>query len=251
LAAGRQHSIRRSAIGVLLGAFVSTVRRRGVRHAAAQSFRYVAGVPRRRAMHRRERAFDREHGVDTAGIVPLSRLAFASPNKGHGVRYEATDPSVFRDLVSQLSIPLDEFTFVDYGAGKGRVLLLAAGMPFKRIVGVEFSPELAEVARRNLETFRGPMTCSSIEVVCCDAAELEPPEGPLVLFFFNPFAEPVLRVVLDRVVRSLAADPRPAFALVTGAVSSASLFAAAGFSEMAGTAPRSGRVLVAGAPSSS
>lgn len=60
----------------------------------------------------------------------------------------------FRALMASLSAPVDELTFVDLGAGKGRAMLLASELPFRRIVGVEFSPELCDVARRNLRTNR-------------------------------------------------------------------------------------------------
>jgi hypothetical protein len=43
-----------------------------------------------------------------------------------------------------------------------------------------------------------------MRMVCRDAAEFEPPEGPSVAFLFNPFAAPVLRRVLERWSRSFA-----------------------------------------------
>jgi predicted RNA methylase len=44
-----------------------------------------------------------------------------------------------------------ETTFVDIGSGKGRALIIAAEYAFKRIIGVEYSPSLATICRRNLE----------------------------------------------------------------------------------------------------
>jgi hypothetical protein len=48
-----------------------------------------------------------------------------------------------------------------------------------------------------------------------DAVDFDPPEEPLVLYFFNPFAPPVLREVLARVQASLDRRPRPAYVVVT------------------------------------
>ena len=45
--------------------------------------------------------------------------------------------------------------------------------------------------------------------------DYDPPEEPLVLYFFNPFAPPVLRAVLERVNASLDRRPRPAYVVVT------------------------------------
>ena len=97
------------------------------------------------------KAFEREHGVDIGGFIELRELDIASPNKDSGVRYGATTQEVFRQLIETLPILYHhEFTFVDFGSGKGAVLLYASEYPFKEVVGLEFSPELNEVAERNL-----------------------------------------------------------------------------------------------------
>jgi tRNA1(Val) A37 N6-methylase TrmN6 len=38
---------------------------------------------------------------------------------------------------------------VDYVSGMGKVLLLAARYPFRRVTGMEFSAELHKIAERN------------------------------------------------------------------------------------------------------
>jgi hypothetical protein len=84
------------------------------------------------------------------------------------------------------------------------------------VVGVEFSPELNEVARRNIAAFpQEARRCAEIEVVEGDAAELEVPDGPVVLYFYNPFHEPVMRTVMDRVAASLRERPRPLIVVLT------------------------------------
>ena len=57
----------------------------------------------------------------------------------------------FRRLMRTLSLPPGS-GFVDFGCGKGRVLLLAAGFGFARITGVEFAKELCDIAKE-----RGPL----------------------------------------------------------------------------------------------
>src|SRR4051794_23925092 len=44
----------------------------------------------------------------------------------------------------------DRDTFADFGCGKGRIVQQAAKRPFRRVIGVEISPALVEVARSNL-----------------------------------------------------------------------------------------------------
>ena len=48
---------------------------------------------------------------------------------------------------------LSRLSFVDYGAGKGRVLLLASQHPFAAIGGIEFAEELHDDATMNIAQF--------------------------------------------------------------------------------------------------
>ena len=135
-----------------------------------------------------ERGFDRKHMVDTAGSVRLEDLIVLGDNKKHGVYYEPTPQKVFLRLLSKLDIEYQEFEFVDFGCGKGRPLILAARYPFRKITGVEFAVELAEVARSNLRSFVDKrQQCQNLEVLCMDARQYEIPEGKAILYFFNPF----------------------------------------------------------------
>jgi hypothetical protein len=193
------------------------LRRHGLLGTVRKALAAVRHAPARLHWRRSERAFDAAHAIDTAGVVHLHTLDIASGNAEHGVRYEPTNPEWFRDLVDWLPIDYEDFVFVDYGAGKGRALVLASEFPFKRIVGVEFSPELAEVAKRNVAAFRSErQQCDDFEVVCIDAVEYEVPDEPCVLYFYNPFAEPILRRVLASIRDSVAARPRPVYVVVTG-----------------------------------
>jgi SAM-dependent methyltransferase len=92
---------------------------------------------------------------------------------------------------------LDEFTFVDAGAGMGRAMLLAAEFPFRAVIGVELNPTLARIGRRNMALWRATgRALAPMRMMCQDAAEFKLPEGPCVAFLFNPFGAPVLRRLL-------------------------------------------------------
>jgi hypothetical protein len=157
----------------------------------------------------RDHRFDREFQVDTSGVVQMDELALTHPTREHGVRYEAIDAGVCRRLIAHLAIKHEDFTFIDFGSGKGRALVIAAEYPFRNIIGVEFAPALHEVAERNLRTYRNPrQRCRAIRSVCEDATQFELPADHLVLFFSNPFAEPVMAQVIANIRRSFAARPR-------------------------------------------
>ena len=95
------------------------------------------------------------------------------------------------------SLPIDEYTFIDLGAGMGRAMLLAAAYPFRAVLGVELHPTLARIARKNLAFWRAAgRTRVPMRMFCRDALEFPLPAGPCVVFLFNPFGAPVLRRLL-------------------------------------------------------
>jgi SAM-dependent methyltransferase len=172
----------------------------------------VASIPRYIGDQRRRwqsAAVDRRYATDTGGIIELSQLRVVGEHAEHGVRYQAIQVPVFRRIMRSLRIDHAAYSFVDLGSGKGRALLLAARHPFQRIVGVEFAPDLHEVAVRNVALFRRKETQSPpIELRCQDAVTYAMPETNVVCFLYNPFDGVVMQKVLDNLEASYARHPR-------------------------------------------
>jgi SAM-dependent methyltransferase len=163
-----------------------------------------------------ERTWDLAHGVDTAGVIPLTELAIDSAHRDLGIRYQGSSPDGFRRLIRKLPLPPAELTFIDLGAGKGRALLLASEFPFTRVVGVEFAPKLADIARANISNFTSERRkCDDVVVVCGDAVEYELPNEPAVVYIYNAFERPVMEKVLAGLKRSKAQHPRPLLLALT------------------------------------
>jgi len=53
--------------------------------------------------------------------------------------------------IESLDIDLTDYLFVDIGAGKGKLLLLASHLSFSEIIGVEYAPSLHAVAMKNIQ----------------------------------------------------------------------------------------------------
>jgi len=98
--------------------------------------------------------------------------------------------------------------FVDYGAGKGRVLVLAAGMPFARVIGVEIAPALAEAAEENLRRTGSRRRCGSVTVIRSNATVWALDDEATVLHFFDPFRDDVLEATVEQIRLSLERAPR-------------------------------------------
>lgn len=100
-------------------------------------------------------------------------------------------------ILDGLGEDYSRFTFVDFGSGRGRVLLAAAEKPFRAVRGVEFSGRLHAEAECNIANYPADrLGCRDVRSVCVDAADYPLPDGDCILYFFNPFSADLL----DRVV---------------------------------------------------
>lgn len=159
--------------------------------------------------------YDWDHRVNTtSGAVGWKdRLlgAFHSP-------YQPTEPELFQEMIecwqNHAQADFNDFTFVDLGSGKGRTLLMASQFPFRRIIGVELLPSLHRIALENLALYKSDsQRCFKFESICADATNFSMPDGPLLLYLFNPFPEFGLRRTLSNLKQDLETNARRAYVL--------------------------------------
>jgi SAM-dependent methyltransferase len=162
-----------------------------------------------RAQAASDAEFDRHYGVDTGGIIAVRDLDANSANWKYSTRYQPIYRVDFGQVLGGLGLDYERTLFIDLGAGKGRAVLLASALPFRKILGVEFSPTLARIAQDNVARYRADdRRCWDIEIVCGDAADYELPPEPTVLYLYNPFERQVMVRIVENVRRSLVASPR-------------------------------------------
>jgi SAM-dependent methyltransferase len=154
--------------------------------------------------------FDLEFGVRTSGLIAGRNLKCGSRADRHNTAYFGVAPSVFHEMIalwrrSKPAGTIDQFTFVDVGAGMGRAVLLASEFPFRSVIGVELNPRLARIARKNVAHWKAAgLACAPVRVICRDAVEFKIPPGPCVAFMFNPFGGPIMRRLLKTWSQTLA-----------------------------------------------
>ena len=153
------------------------------------------------------RLWDLWHHVDTCAFAEITSSSVVGSNLAFGSRYEPSQ--LIRSILKELQIDYAQFGFVDFGSGKGRVLLQASGFPFRAVEGVEFSVELHRVAENNIRRYcRARVRCRDVRSILSDATEYTLPLTPLVIFLFNPFSGPVLAQVMHNIERSAKEHPR-------------------------------------------
>ena len=93
---------------------------------------------------------------------------------------------------------------VDFGCGKGGILISLSKYPFSKIAGVEISHELVEIAKKNIKK----LNIKNVEIECCDASQFKPLREYNYFYFFNPFPCVVMSEVMINIENSIINNPR-------------------------------------------
>ena len=154
-----------------------------------------------------EHPFDKRYGLDTGGYISKRDLLTGHPHDAYLTGYSAVAPSVFRQMCRRWTDTLasrsrvQAFSFVDVGAGKGRALLLASELPFRKVIGVELSKELAHTAAQNIEKWKQERRARvPIRVVHQDILDFRWPRTPLAVYLYNPFEREMMEYLIDRLL---------------------------------------------------
>lgn len=145
--------------------------------------------------------FDYRHGVDTYTAVSREEL-FSGERRALQNRYFPSPFSLielaFREAHAILGDEMRKCNLLDYGSGKGKVLIAAArhGFPLSR--GIEYTEAMHGIAVRNIAKLG---LTDKVELIRGDAAEFIPSSRDRVVYLFNPFEGEVL----DRAMRNLKA----------------------------------------------
>ena len=139
-------------------------------------------------------------GVDFSSWVSQEEAGF---DVRRGNQYQ---PSSIPSLKKALSLYRIRETdaLIDIGCGKGKVMCVCAKYPFREIRGLELSPSLAQIARRNFAML-GLERCA---VIVGDAMSFEDYDPYTFFYMFNPFPEEVFRAALRNMAASMRRAPR-------------------------------------------
>lgn len=148
---------------------------------------------------------ERRIGIKTSGYVRAAALGISNPCASD---YHATDYRTLFRVMKRLSTKTGTGVFLDYGSGMGRVVVVAAMYPFRKVLGVELSRTLNGIARSNLARARKHLRCRDVEVIEGNASDFPFPAEVTFVFLFNPFVGAVLQEVFEKIRVSVAQSPR-------------------------------------------
>jgi 16S rRNA G966 N2-methylase RsmD len=138
-------------------------------------------------------------GIDFS-MQEITNLTIQSNNKSYGTICGSSAEHTVKHILDELVL-LDKSvlkgTFVDYGSGKGRLIVFAKQYGFNKTIGIEFAKELCEITQKNIEL----LSIKNSEVLHIDAVEYIPKEDTRVIYFLNPFAKNIFQKVLPKIIK--------------------------------------------------
>ena len=145
----------------------------------------------------RERMQERHLGIRSGEIISLKELDLEHEERRE---YSPTQFHDFRCMEKFLRPKTSDEVFVDYGAGLGRMLILAATLPFRRVIGIEISTFAGRAGPReylSLSTKTALQGYQSLSSVMPQLSKCQ--RTPPQFIFNNPFAGKILANVLDKI----------------------------------------------------
>lgn len=173
------------------------------------------------------RIFDRK--LETLFFVPTLQRA-APPADANGssapaMHYEGPLPRLAFDwAMSAAPYALKDYAFVDFQAGRGRAVLLAAQRRFEKIIGYEYDGQTFDDLMMNVAQFpRSLMGCRNVQCVRGDREGLTIPAQPSILFFSHALKPGFLSLIMTHVLTSYQLDPRRLYVMLENPAHSLSI----------------------------
>ena len=146
--------------------------------------------------------FDIINGINTSSRVEKKDLHQQDEYFETNNLYVVSQTSQVKLALNKL-IKIDpdvlNFNFYDLGSGKGKVLILAYRIGFKKIFGVEISKELHELCKLNLKKLK----INDIVLINKNALDLNILKDNSVFYFYNSFEKKILDIVLNNIYNTL------------------------------------------------
>lgn len=150
--------------------------------------------------------FDQEHGIETSGMVSPEDLHHDRELTSKASPYIGSQPSIVRRAVSALANH-HEYTFVDYGCGKGRAIVVAGEFPFHNLIGIELSSDLATTARANAAKIASRFPARPrVEIVGANVCDFRLPPGKLACYNYNAFGREIVAQIVAIFEAALSGD---------------------------------------------
>ncbi len=173
---------------------------------------------------------EKKYKIDTVKINRLQDEIIDSENLSHASIYQGTNYYLIEKAFEYLKDEKVNTGLVDFGCGKGRILVVAAYYGFKSITGIDFSRSLCVEAESNIEKISSFFPGTDFNIMCDDVSHYKIENNKNCFFFFNPFDEVIMLKVVKKLLLSLKENSRKIYIIYVNPLHK-EIFQSAGFEE--------------------
>lgn len=150
---------------------------------------------------------EKKYQLNTTGADELKSLEKKDIDISHATIYMPASYDLLEEIFKEADINSAKH-FVDIGCGKGRAMCVAANNGVKKITGIDFSKELCNAAKVNLEHTKKRIPELEYKLINNDAFYFDIPPDADCIFMFNPFDEIIMKGVVKNIEKSIRQSPR-------------------------------------------
>ena len=147
-------------------------------------FSYGGGIKVGLELARDRQGFDLFYGVDTFDkryIIEHEDGQFAEASTPDKVKRIKTAISFMDGIVA-----MEKTTFIDFGCGKGRALIVASKFGFQKLVGIELSQHAMDVCRKNLKKLSIPCSFLNESISDINYSTISIRTKNVIIYAYNP-----------------------------------------------------------------
>lgn len=150
----------------------------------------------------KEYTYEKKLGIDTLRIENPESMTTLSNDFQNNHHYQGASYYIMELLFTEVKKFSNNTSIIDYGCGKGRVMIMAAEHGYTLIGGIDFAKELCEKAEANIYKVSKRYPAVKFRVVQADATTYSTIDEYELFFFFNPFSAAILYKVIENIQAS-------------------------------------------------
>jgi SAM-dependent methyltransferase len=174
---------------------------------------------------------ERNYRINTIEIDRLKSISVKGENIFHSSIYQPCNYFILNKGFEFIRKIGKTQKIIDFGCGKGRVLVVAAHFGFREITGIDFALSLCKSAELNVQQTKSEFPDTIFRIIHEDVVHYHLEEDQNVLFFFNPFDEVIMIKVVRNIMDSFKKARREIYIIYANPVHK-EIFLSAGFTEI-------------------
>lgn len=102
------------------------------------------------------------------------------------------------EILYNLIPNIQEYSFVDVGSGKGKVIInnIIKESKYNKNIGIEIDKNLYDISIKNLNVIKNKFNINNVEIYNKDILDYKCIKEPSIYFFFNPFSNYIYKKFL-------------------------------------------------------